>query len=285
MRRGSSAVPITEVGRVWGTSASRAPRVTTISTPSARAACEDRGAERPPLQLGLVADQEHEVVAGLGHRRRPQLDVGPLDLAAPAADVVHGGTDGGEVVELLGVDAGDLLGAEALGEPAHGARRGIAGVVPPLERAHQDGSPQLRAVDPVQVLHGHHATGACPVRTVADDGRERLGRTTLEWRSTGAETAAGIRRLAAPTSGAQARTRPPRPAAATAPPHGSPAGRRGSPAPSAPGRAAARPERSRPPRRCRGTAAAVGGSHAWRHGTWARLPPIDARRSRTVIIC
>ena len=51
-------------GRVWATSAIRAPSVTTISTPSRSAAVDDRLGEGAPAKVRLDPAEQHQVALG-----------------------------------------------------------------------------------------------------------------------------------------------------------------------------------------------------------------------------
>ncbi len=114
------------------------------------------GAVGAPAQVGLVADEDDEVGAA-GGGGRPQLGVGPGEVAL--AVVAHGDhrPGGGEVEEVLGVDGGHVLGVVAVGQPARRAGRRVARVVPALERGHEDRSAELWAMVPAKCAHGFHA--------------------------------------------------------------------------------------------------------------------------------
>ena len=87
-----------------------------------------------------------------------------------ALDEAHRRARGLEVDELLGVDHREALGAEPRAEEGERGRRGLAGVVPALEGAHQSGRAEpVRTAIPAQRLH-------C-MTTVANAGAARPPRT------------------------------------------------------------------------------------------------------------
>ena len=171
---GSVAVPTTGPGRLWGTSATRAPSVRTSGTPSSSARPTTWRAERAPPELGLGADeQEHVVgVARAGWRRRPRWRARRCGGRRRRRAGLRARR--GEVEELLGVDLGDQLGVAAVDQVADGAAGGVAGVVPSLERGDEHGSVERRAGSPPDVLHRamlappSAAPAASPVRRPAE---------------------------------------------------------------------------------------------------------------------
>jgi hypothetical protein len=82
------------------------------------------------------------------------LDVGPLDHAVLAAREADRRPRRLEVDELLGIDHGEALGAQPGAEERDRRGRGLAGVVPALEGAHQGRcSKPVRTAIPAQRLH------------------------------------------------------------------------------------------------------------------------------------
>ena len=121
--------------------------------PELLADVDDLGAERAPLQARLDTEEHDHVALAARDRRRVQLVGGPDDLARQAVGEAHLRTRGREVVELLGVDLGELAGRPVVAQKARRRGRGVGGVVPTLERGHQNRSFQLGAVVPVHVVH------------------------------------------------------------------------------------------------------------------------------------
>ena len=147
-------MPVTEIGRVCGTSASSAPSVTTSWVPSASASSMITAAERAPPEGRLVSDQQDQVARGAGHARLVQLDLRPLDPPGVAVDQLDLRARALEVVELLGVDRREPPRAERAGHERDRARGRVRRVVPALERADQRRRPQsVRAIFPLQRLH------------------------------------------------------------------------------------------------------------------------------------
>ena len=158
-------------------------------------------AEGAPLQLRL--DARAAVTTP-----RPLAVVAARNSLAgqsmPAAAVVVDadlGPGGGEVVEDLGVDVGEGLGAPLLGQVVDGGGGGVAGVVPALERGEQDAARRAgragptsaggggsrprgpasapgyrRAARPVRRIAGHAAVGPGGRRAYAGRHVERRGR-------------------------------------------------------------------------------------------------------------
>ncbi len=83
------------------------------------------------------------------------MDLGgrPDDLAQAVVVESHVGPRGGEVVELLGVDVGDLLEVPPVDEVAGGGAGGVAGVVPALEGGDDDRRLQRGPGRPADVDH------------------------------------------------------------------------------------------------------------------------------------
>ena len=108
------AVPLTWIGRVCGVSASRAPSVTTSSTPSSSAQASSSAQNWRHFMFGSMPAQQHDVAVRAGRAGDVHLGGGPGD---PAHALV-GGADQGpvdlEVVELLGIDRRDHLRAPHL---------------------------------------------------------------------------------------------------------------------------------------------------------------------------
>ena len=108
MRAVSWAVPMTEMGRVCGTSARRAPRVRTMRA--------SRRGPRPAPARRRCASAGAARCRGPPRRRRrppsrPEFGGGPGDLRSRRPPGGPGGGRG-EVEELLGVDLAEALGAQ-----------------------------------------------------------------------------------------------------------------------------------------------------------------------------
>ena len=91
-----------------------------------------------PAQRRLNALDEHEVAVRAGDLRGLEDVFGPVDRARASLDEAHGRADGGEVVEVLRVDARDRLCVERLDEELHRGRGRLAGVVPAPEGTDHD---------------------------------------------------------------------------------------------------------------------------------------------------
>ena len=136
-------------GRVCGTSASSAPSVTTICTPSASASSTIAAQKVRQRNDGSGALQQHEVARRARHARLVELDLRPDDLARAALDERDLRARGLEVEELLGVDAREARRAERRAEKLQRRGGGVAGVVPARERADERGGAQaVRAAAP-----------------------------------------------------------------------------------------------------------------------------------------
>ena len=114
----SEASPVTATGRVWGTSASSAPSVTTSCVPSASATSTISRVKPRQRNDGSLPVEQHQVARRARHAGLEDLDRGPLDLARCALDELDRGPRGLEVVELLGVDRREALGAERAADEA-----------------------------------------------------------------------------------------------------------------------------------------------------------------------
>jgi hypothetical protein len=110
-------------------------------------------AEAAPVELGLHAVQEDDVVAAPGQRGGGQLVGGPLDGAGDAVDEPHLRPGAGEVVELLRIEAGERAGGPGVGQVPRRRRSGVTRVVPALEGGDEHGRPQGGSVLPAHVVH------------------------------------------------------------------------------------------------------------------------------------
>ena len=103
-------------------------------------------AVRLPAQVRLGRDPDDQVAVEVARAGDGELHGRPHDLAlglraGPEPDV---GTGLAEVVEGLGVDLGELLGAEGRRQVAGRRRRRLGGVVPAAERGDEDRPTQAR---------------------------------------------------------------------------------------------------------------------------------------------
>ena len=153
-------------GRVWETSAISAPRVITISTPSASAAVAIVSEKVRQRRFGSVPSSRTRSRSAAGRGRRSGCS--PASRSARLALGEDDRRPGRlEVEELLGVDLGDQLGVERVGDRAQRRRGGRGGVVPAAKRADEDRRAKLRQVAfPGERIH---------VLSV-DDGRARTAR-------------------------------------------------------------------------------------------------------------
>ena len=163
-----------ETGRECGTSASSAPSVTTICTPSASARSTTVLAERAPAVArarGRRAGSGRAARAGRAPRR-PRTRASRSSRVTPV-DEPHRRPRGLEVDELLGVDR-----REARRRRARAPRNvsadggGLAGVVPALEGADQRRGPEaVGTALPAQRLHPIHGSES-PSGAAAIIGRD-----------------------------------------------------------------------------------------------------------------
>src|SRR5439155_13619545 len=98
----------------------------------------------------------------------------PVDHARAAALAPDRRSNRGEVIELLGVDPGDLARVEALDQEAERRRGGLPGIVPALKGADEHRVAQLRPLAPGQRLHA--STLATPT---ASGGRPNMRAVTV----------------------------------------------------------------------------------------------------------
>ena len=146
-------------GRECGTSASSAPMRDDHLRSQRLGEVDDQLAERAPAHRGLGALQQHEVARRARDARLVDLDLGPLDAARAAVDELDLRARGLEVVEVLGVDPREARGAQRRAEELQRGRCGVAGIVPPGERADERRRPQaVGAMLPDEGLHPVHGT-------------------------------------------------------------------------------------------------------------------------------
>ncbi len=107
-----------------------------MRTSSSRAVPITLSVKRRQRSDGSIALEHHQVALGARHLGGRELVLGPVDLARAALGQAHGGADRGEVVVLLGVDPGHVRRLEGAADERERRRRGLARVVPALERAH-----------------------------------------------------------------------------------------------------------------------------------------------------
>ena len=124
--------------------------MTTVRAPDSARRVHDRAAEAAPVVVGLRSRDEDEVGLAVGRGRGAERVHGPGEVAERAVDERDPGPLGLEVdVDLL-VDAGELGGAVAGGEPVDRVARGVGRVVPAGERRDDDRIVQHRLVVPSQ---------------------------------------------------------------------------------------------------------------------------------------
>ena len=150
---------MTCTGRLCGTSASSAPRLTVIGDLEALGEDDELRAEQLPAQRRLGPECEQHVAAR--GRGRPDADRRPHDRA-PAVVESDVRPDGGEVGERLGVDLGHRGGAPALDQRAHGA----------VDAASPASFHPVNAATSV----GERNSGSASHRTCSIPARYRLGR-------------------------------------------------------------------------------------------------------------
>jgi hypothetical protein len=123
--------------------------------------------ERAPAEGGLGAGEQDQVARGARDAHRVDLEVGPVDRARDAVLEAHHRARGLEIDEVLGVDRGEGLGAEAARDERQGGGRGLTRVVPPLEGADQcRGAKPVRTAFPTQRLHPIHGTASATSATM-----------------------------------------------------------------------------------------------------------------------
>ena len=188
--------PVIETGRVCGTSASSAPSVTTICTPSASARSTPCAQNVRQRIDGSGPASRTRSRGARGHARLEDLDLGPVDLAR--ARPRRAGRSGASAWKSKNSSGSIARSASASScAPMNVSARGgrLAGVVPALERADQRRGPEaVGTALPEQRLHPNHRTrvrrvrrpamiGAWPPsptrRPVADAARRRRGRRRL----------------------------------------------------------------------------------------------------------
>jgi len=104
----------------------------------------DRLREGAPAQVGLGAVEQDEVAFGAGNSDGDQVVARPLDLARLALAEDDRRPRRLEVEVVLGVELGDRLGVEGVGDGAERRRGGPGGVVPAAKGADEDRRAQLR---------------------------------------------------------------------------------------------------------------------------------------------
>ena len=131
-------VPVTWVARVCGVSDSSAPRLTTSRTSSARTTSSSSSQNAAPSHVGLDASHEDEVefCARRSAERHPGRR--PGDSPAHAIDQGHRRPVDLEVVVLVRFEFGQRARAPEKLQMLDCVRRGISGVIPSLERGHED---------------------------------------------------------------------------------------------------------------------------------------------------
>src|SRR5439155_6596963 len=102
---------------------------------------EDGTAIGLPPEVRLGRDADDEVARELGPLGDGELGRGPDDLTFRLGPRLEADVRPreAEMVELLGIDLGELLGVEGGGEVARGGRRGLGRVVPAAERHDEHG--------------------------------------------------------------------------------------------------------------------------------------------------
>ena len=137
-------------GRVWATSAISAPSVTTISTPRRSAASAIVSEKVRHLRFGSVPSSRTR------SRSAPGARAAMKRVAGHSIWRVSPSVEGDrrpvrlEVEELLGVDLGDQLGVERVGDGLQGGRGGRGGVVPARGRRRRGPGSEAAAGSPSQ---------------------------------------------------------------------------------------------------------------------------------------
>jgi hypothetical protein len=119
---------------------------------------DDGGGEGAPEVVGLGADEEQGLVAGVVDRR-PQLDAGPGEPGGHAVVDVHRRAARPVVEQHVGVEGGHGVGVEPVEQHLGGGGGGVAGVDPALEDHDQHGLVHRRSV--VQFVQRHRFRPPC----------------------------------------------------------------------------------------------------------------------------
>ena len=160
-----------------GTSASSAPSVTTICTPSASASSMTVSQNVRQRIAGSGPLSRIRSRGARGIARLVELELGPLDLAREPVGEPDARARGLEVDELLGIDQREARGVEARAHERE--RRGgrLPGVVPALEGADERrGAEAVGTAFPEERLHRIHGSGvpSGPLAMIgSDDGHRR----------------------------------------------------------------------------------------------------------------
>ena len=156
---------MTETGRECGTSASSAPSRTAIWMPSASARSTTMRENVRHRIAGSGPESSTRSRGARGIRTAWISNSGQSIARVIAVDQPHHRARGLEVDEVLGVDRGELVRAQAARDEGQRGRRRLAGVVPALEGADERWGPKtIRTTLPAQRLHGIHGTASarCP---------------------------------------------------------------------------------------------------------------------------
>ena len=157
-------------GRVWATSAIRAPRVTTISTPrrSARPRAIASAKVRQRM-FGSMPLSSTRSRSAAGHLDREQRVRGPVDLAGLPLDQADRRPVDLEVVELLGVDPRHRLGSSDAATASSAAVAALAASFQPAKAQTSDRRAKLGRL----ALPDHRDPSA---RAYPESRRRRSGR-------------------------------------------------------------------------------------------------------------
>ena len=158
-----------------GTSASSAPSVTIICTPSTSASSTMPSQNVRQRIDGSGPGDEDEVARGARRvrGRTPRPRATRSSRVTPSTSLI-GGPRGLEVEELLGIEAGEARRAELRADERQRRRGGLAGVVPAAEGADERRGPEaVRTALPDQWLHPGHGTSWARVADRPSGSRSR----------------------------------------------------------------------------------------------------------------
>ncbi len=136
------AVAITGTGRVWATVAGTAPRLTHCTTPRRCTSSRMSAASARHSRSGSAPCEDQQVAAGDVGVAQQQL--GPRQVAEDAVDDVEQGPPRAVVVERVGIEPRDHLGARR--QLLDRGRRGGGSVDPAVEGRDDDGLGEHRQV-------------------------------------------------------------------------------------------------------------------------------------------
>jgi hypothetical protein len=102
----------------------------------------DQIAEAPPAHVRLDPEQDYRVAVEPGDRRVHERRLGPVDAPRRAVDERDVWSRHLEVEEFFGIDVREAFCVPRAREETGGQRCALAAVVPPPERADQNGPSQ-----------------------------------------------------------------------------------------------------------------------------------------------